>query len=192
MKSRCKSKSGTHRIQVIAWRRGASGRSSARGPCPQVPQCHPRVAKGRKSVPLTGLRSGLRPGSARRPCPQVLQRHSGVAKGASDRSSARLPCPQVPQRHPRVARRVFWPVFGPSGGQHIRRTRGYAASGPQVCIFSAREYAAPVRPPAYSVGPGIFIECPGSVALVDIAGWTPGIFSDPRHIHRPPLDQSRS
>ena len=116
--------------------KGASGRSSSRQPCPQVLQSHPRVAKGRKSVPLTGLRSGLRPGLARRPYQQV------------------------PQWHPRVAKRDFWPVFGPSGGQHIRRTRGYAASGPQVCIFSAREYVSPVRPPAYSVGPGIFSECP--------------------------------
>ena len=95
---------GTHRIQVIAWRRGSSDRSSARQPCPQVLQSHPRVAKGRKSVPLTGLRSGLGPGLARGPCAQVLQRHSGVAKGASDRSSARGPCPQVPQYHLRVAK----------------------------------------------------------------------------------------
>ena len=121
---------------IPAWRRGSSDRSSARLPCPQVPQWHLGVAKGRKSVPLTGLRSGLRPGLARRPYQQV------------------------PQWHPRVAKRDFWPVFGPSGGQHIRRTRGYAASGPQVCIFSAREYVSPVRPPAYSVGPGIFSECP--------------------------------
>ena len=76
-----------------------------------------------------------------------------VAKRSSDRSSARGPCPQVPQCPPRVARRVFWPVFGTSGGQHIRRTRGYAAPGPHVCIFSAREYVAPVRRPAYSVTP---------------------------------------
>ena len=106
---------GTHRIQVIAWRRGASDRSSARLPCPQVPQCHPRVAKGasgrssarqpcpqvlqshprvakgRKSVPLTGLRSGLGPGLARGPCAQVLLRHSGVAKGTSIDPLARGP-----------------------------------------------------------------------------------------------------
>ena len=31
---------------ISAWRRGSSDRSSARGPCPQVPQSHPRVAKG--------------------------------------------------------------------------------------------------------------------------------------------------
>ena len=36
---------GTHRIQVIAWRRGTSGRSLARLPCPQVLQWHPRVSK---------------------------------------------------------------------------------------------------------------------------------------------------
>ena len=41
---------GTHRIQVIAWRRGSSDRSSARLPCPQVPQCHPRVAKGASAL----------------------------------------------------------------------------------------------------------------------------------------------
>ena len=82
---------GTHRIQVIAWRRGSSDRSSARQPCPQVLQSHPRVAKGRKSVPLTGLRSGLGPGLARGPCAQVLQRHSGVAKGTSIDPLARGP-----------------------------------------------------------------------------------------------------
>ena len=82
-----------------AWRRGASDLSSARLPCPQVPQWHPcvakrssdrslarppcprstcgqgRVAKGRKSVPLTGLRSGLRPVFSRRPYPQMPQWH---------------------------------------------------------------------------------------------------------------------
>ena len=76
---------------IPAWRRGSSDSSSARQPCPQVLQSHPRVAKGRKSVPLTGLRSGLGPGSARLPCPQVLQRHSGVAKGTSIDPLARGP-----------------------------------------------------------------------------------------------------
>ena len=84
---------GTHRIQVIAWRRGASDRSSARLPCPQVPQCHPRVAKGASG------RS-----SARLPCPQAPQCHLGVAKGASGRSLARGPCAQVLQRHSGVAK----------------------------------------------------------------------------------------
>ena len=76
---------------IPAWRRGSSDRSSARQPCPQVLQSHPRVAKGRKSVPLTGLRSGLGPGLARLPCAQVLQRHSGVAKGTSIDPLARGP-----------------------------------------------------------------------------------------------------
>ena len=73
---------------IPAWRRGSSDRSSARQPCPQVLQSHPRVAKGRKSVPLTGLRSGLGPGLARGPCAQVLQRHPGVAKQSSIGSSS--------------------------------------------------------------------------------------------------------
>ena len=93
-----------HLKGIPAWRRGSSDRSSARLSCPQVPQWHPRVAKERKSVPLTGLRSGLRLGLARLPCPQVLQWHPRVAKGACGRSSARGPCPQVPQCHLRVAK----------------------------------------------------------------------------------------
>ena len=81
--------------QVLQWHprvaKGSSGRSSARGPYPQIPQWHSGVAKGRKSVPLTGLRSGLGPGLARGPCAQVLQRHSGVAKGTSIDPLARGP-----------------------------------------------------------------------------------------------------
>ena len=80
--------------------------TSARGPLPQVPQRHPRVAK----------RSSDR-FSARRPCPQVLQRHPSVARlsgtgvkpvpnRCSDRSAARRPLPQVPQWHHRVAKRA--------------------------------------------------------------------------------------
>ena len=91
------------RLQVVLRQgrvtKGTSIGTSARRPCPQVPQWHPRVAKrasigtlargpsteallgqdrvpkGRKSVPLTGLRSGLRPGLARRPYPQMPQWH---------------------------------------------------------------------------------------------------------------------
>ena len=44
------------------------GRTSARRPCPQMPQWHPRVAK----------RSSIRH-SARQTCPQVPQRHHPVA-----------------------------------------------------------------------------------------------------------------
>ena len=38
----------THRYLrgISAWQRGTSDRSSARPPCPQMPQWHPRVAKG--------------------------------------------------------------------------------------------------------------------------------------------------
>ena len=147
---------------IPARRRGSSGRSSPRPPCPQVLQGHPRVAKrasigtlargpsteallgqghvpkGRESVPLTGLRSGSRPGLARRPrlqtvlrqgrvakgtsigtlargpCPQVLQGHPRMAKHHPTGPSARRPTPQVLQCHLREAKRVFWPSFGTS------------------------------------------------------------------------------
>ena len=102
-------------------------RSSARRPCPQVPQWHPRVAKRasigtlargpsteallgqgrvskeRESVPLTGLGSGSRPGLARHPRLQVVLRHPGVAKGTSIGTSARRPYQQAPHWHPRGA-----------------------------------------------------------------------------------------
>ena len=106
-------------------------RSSARRPCPQASQGHPRVVK------VTSGRS-----SARRPYPQVPQGHPHVPnnpaislkpasnrtstglrhgdlthrysraipawrRGSSDRSLARRPRLQVPQGHPRVAKRVF-------------------------------------------------------------------------------------
>ena len=111
--------------------KGSSISSSARRPYLQMPQWHPRVAKRasigtlargpsteallgqgrvpkeRKSVPLTGLWSGSRPGLARHPRLQVLQSHPGVAKRSSISSSARRPCPQVPQWHPRVAKEAF-------------------------------------------------------------------------------------
>ena len=70
-----------------------SGRSMARGPRPQMPQWHPRVAK----------RSSDR-SSARGPCPQVLQCQPRVARGSSGHSSARRPLPQVSQCHPGVAK----------------------------------------------------------------------------------------
>ena len=107
------------------------GRSSARRPYLQMPQWHPRVAKRasigtlargpsteallgqgrvskeRKSVPLTGLWSGSRPGLARPPCLQMPQWHPHVAKRSSDQSLARRPCPQVLQSHPGVAKGAF-------------------------------------------------------------------------------------
>ena len=96
----------THRCLrgILAWRGGSSGRSSARPPYPQVPQGHPRVAKGASG------RSSPRP-----PCPQVPQGHPRVAKhhptglipvsyrSLSDALAgplARGPCPRVPQCHP--------------------------------------------------------------------------------------------
>ena len=113
---------------IPAWRRGSSDRSSARQPCPQVLQSHPRVAKGRKSVPLTGLRSGLGPGLARLPCPQVLQRHSGVAKGTSIDPLARGPStePLLGQGHvARLSGTGVKPVscrcFGRTSARHPRR-----------------------------------------------------------------------
>ena len=101
--------------------------SSARGLCPQASQWHPRgakrasigtlvrgpsteallgqgrVPKGRKSVPLTGLWSGSRPGLARNPRLQMVLRQGRVTKGTSIGTSARPPRPQVSQWHPRVA-----------------------------------------------------------------------------------------
>ena len=108
---------GTHRIQVIAWRRGSSGRSSARLPCPQVPQCHLGVAKGASGRSL-----------ARGPCAQVLQRHSGVAKGTSIDPLARGPStePLLGQGHvARLSGTGVKPVscrcFGRSSARHPRR-----------------------------------------------------------------------
>ena len=109
----------------------SSDRSLARRPLPQVPQRHPRVAKRtsigtlargpsteallgqgrvpkeRKSVPLTGLWSGSRPGLARHPRLQVVLRQGRVTKGTSIGTLARRPYPQMPQWHPRGAT-VSW------------------------------------------------------------------------------------
>ena len=93
----------------------SSDRSLAQQPLPQAPQRHPRVAKGtsigtlargpsteallgqgrvpkeRKSVPLTGLWSGSRPGLARHPRLQIVLRQGRVAKRASIGTLARRP-----------------------------------------------------------------------------------------------------
>ena len=118
-----------NRCQTGLW--PIPGRSLARGPCPQLPRWHlrvakmasigtlargpsteallrqGRVAKGRESVPLTGLRSGSRPCSARHPRLQVVLRQGRVAKGTSIGTLARGPCPEMPQWHPRGAT-VSW------------------------------------------------------------------------------------
>ena len=114
-----------------------AGRSLARHPRPQVLQSHLPVAKGRKSVPLTGLRSGSRPGLARLPCPQVLQCHLPVAKQSSDRSLTRRPCPQVPQCHPRVARLSgtgVKPVFGRCPGRSSARQPCLQVPQGHLCV----------------------------------------------------------
>ena len=96
--------------------KGASGRSLARPPRPQVFQRHPRVAKGAFDWSL-----------ARGPCPQVLQRHPRVAKVASGRSSARRVGPQVSQRHPVVSKgreslplQGLWSSLRPGSARHPR------------------------------------------------------------------------
>ena len=87
--------------------KGASIGTLARGPSTEALLGQGRVSKERKSVPLTGLWSGSRPGLAQQPRPQSPQRHPGVAKGASIGSLARPPCLQMPQWHPRVAKGAF-------------------------------------------------------------------------------------
>ena len=110
-------------------RRLCFNHSSARRPCPQVSQWHPRVAKGTfidplarepSTEPLLGqghvarlYGTGVKPvscrclgrTSARRSCPQMPQWHPRVAKRSPYRSSARPPRPEVSQSHSRVAKR---------------------------------------------------------------------------------------
>ena len=139
----------THRIQVIAWRRGTSGRSSARLPCPQVLQWHPRVAKGvfwlvfgTATMPTGapepsprgegGLLTGLRHGH---PTHRYLSAISAWRRGSTGRSSARGPCPQVPQCHLGVA----------------KGSPGRSSARPSVSIFGERgDTLRPARTSAYS------------------------------------------
>ena len=92
------------RLQVVLRQgrvtKGTSIGTLAQPPCPQMPQSHPGVAKGRESVALQGLRSGSRLGLARHPRLQVVLRQGRVAKGLSIGSSARSPHPQPSQWHP--------------------------------------------------------------------------------------------
>ena len=139
--------------------KGSSGRSSERRPCPQVLQRHPRMAKGRKSVPLTGLRSGLRPGLAWRPCPQVLQRHPRVAKGLLD---------------------GLW------HGHHAHSYLRGITAWRRGLLTGLR----PVRRSAYSENAGIRCARPARLHIqrpgIRRTGPAPGIFSGPRHIQRVP------
>ena len=81
----------------------SSDRSLTRRPCPQVPQCHPRVARlsGTGVKPVFGRCSGR--SSARQPCPQVLQGHLCVARPSSIDTLATGPRPQALQCHLPVA-----------------------------------------------------------------------------------------
>ena len=151
------------RLSATSYRvaKRSSDRSSARRPCPEVPQWHPRVAKGasigtlargpsteallgqgrvpkgRESVPLTGLWSGSRPGLARHPRLQIVLRQGRVAKRASIGAFARGPLPKVLQRHPSVAKRGFRPTLrhGDPQQNHLRD-----GSARRRNLFSNKDY----------------------------------------------------
>ncbi len=113
---------------IPAWQRGFSDRSLAQPPCPQVPQWHPRVARGASidplargpsTEPLLGQGhvarlsgSGVKPvscrcfgrTSTRHPRREASRWHPGVAKRTSIDPLARGPLPQAPRWHPRVAK----------------------------------------------------------------------------------------
>ena len=129
----------------------SSDRSLARRPLPQVPQRHPRVAKRtsigtlargpsteallgqgrvpkeRKSVPLTGLWSGSRPGLARHPRLQILLRQGRVSKGASIGILTRRPSTEallgqgrVPKERKSVQLQGLWSSLRPCSARHPR------------------------------------------------------------------------
>ena len=86
-----------------------------------------RVAKGRKSVPLTGLWSGSRPASARHPQLQVVLRQGRVAKGASISTLAREPSTEallgqgrVPKGRESVPLPGLWSGSRPGLARHPR------------------------------------------------------------------------
>ena len=82
----------------------SSDRSLTRRPCPQVTQCHPRVARlsGTGVKPVFGRCPGR--SSARHPSPQVPLWHPGVAKRSLIDASAQRPRPQALQCHLPVAK----------------------------------------------------------------------------------------
>ena len=129
----------------------SSARSLAQRPLPQVPQRHPRVAKGisigtlargpsteallgqgrvpkeRKSVPLQGLWSSLRPGLARHPRLQIVLRQVRVAKGTSIGTLARGPSTEallgqghVPKGRKSVPLQGLWSGSRPGLARHPR------------------------------------------------------------------------
>ena len=102
------------RLQLVLRQGRVAKRTSigtlARGPSTEALLGQGRVPKERKSVPLTGLWSGSRPGLARHPRLQVVLRQGRVTKGTSIGTLARRPCPEMPQWHPR-GETVSW-CFG--------------------------------------------------------------------------------
>ena len=102
---------------ILAWLRGSSDRSLARGPLPQAPRWHPRVA-----------RQASIDSSARPPCPQVPQWHPRVARGASIDPLARGPSTEpllgqgrVPKHLPTNLKPVSCRCFGRTSARHPRR-----------------------------------------------------------------------
>ena len=96
------------RLQVVLRQprvaKGASIGTLARGPSTEALLGQGRVSKERKSVPLTGLWSGSRPGSARRPYLQMPQWHPRVANRASIGTLARGPSTEALLGQGRVAK----------------------------------------------------------------------------------------
>ena len=84
-----------------------------------------RVAKGRKSVPLQGLRSGSRPGLARHTRLQVVLRQGRVMKGTSIGTSVRGPSTEallgqrrVPKGRESVSLTGLWSSLRPGSTRH--------------------------------------------------------------------------
>ena len=106
------------RLSATSYRvaKRSSDQSSARPPCLQIPQWHPRVAKRSPDRSL-----------AQPPCPQVLQRHLSVAKGASIGTLARGPSTEallgqgrVPKGRKSVPLAGFWSSSRPGSARHPR------------------------------------------------------------------------
>ena len=100
--------------RVAKW---ASIGTLARGSSTEALLGQGRVPKERKSVPLTGLWSGSRPGSARHPRLQVVLRMGRVTKWASIGTLARGPSTEALLRQGRVTKgRESVPLTGLRSG----------------------------------------------------------------------------
>ena len=110
---------------IHAWRRGASDRSSARQPCPQVLQSHPRVAKG---VFWLVFGTATMPTGAPEPSPRG---EGGLLAGL---------------RHGNHAHRYLRGILAWRGG-----SSGRSSARPAVSIFGERgDTLRPARTSAYS------------------------------------------